>query len=583
MASVNGVQRAMSELVTSMSGGRRKLLFANFRGESYYLLFAVPAILLLVFFFFLPLWEVLQQSFGGSGGFTLDNYDKALNNDFYRMLWRNTLEYSVSTTLISLILGYPVAYYLASSSGRRRALVLVAVIIPFLTHFVAQTSIWRIVLGRRGWINETLVDTGIIAEPLEILFTRFAVMVGVVQTYLPFMILCIYAGMLGIPRGLTMVAAGLGATPFRNFRRVYLPLSMPGVWAGVLLVFVLSVGSFAAQDILGGIQNRGIASYLRGGGGLNAALAMLLLVAILALFFIFVRFIGFGPIYRAGEAFMRSAPVAVGEARGRRVVLGSVVALVGLYLLLPTFIVVILSFNDSSFVLFPPRGFTLRWYGTYFNGDDPQADWMGSTIRSLEIAVLVVILALVLGGLVSYGLVRGRYPGKPIINSLMLVPLVIPTVVIAEAIFRLYFFNEYMRSFMGTIPGFVFPHTVLALPYVVIILTATFRNADEVHEQAAMSLGANRFTTLRRIILPQILPGLAMAGFLAFLVSFNEAVIALFLKTRLFQTLPMNIWGGRVAEYGPMMGAASTIVMLIAVILLVGVIYLRRRTVRRTG
>ncbi len=80
---------------------------------------------------------------------------------------------------------------------------------------------------------------------------------------------------------------------------------------------------------------------------------------------------------------------------------------------------------------------------------------MGSTIRSLEIAVLVVILALVLGGLVSYGLVRGRYPGKPIINSLVLVPLIIPTVVIAGAIFRFYFFNEYMRSLMGTIPGFV--------------------------------------------------------------------------------------------------------------------------------
>ena len=583
MASVNGAQRAMSGLVTSMNGHRRKLLLANLREESYYLLLVVPAILLLVFFFFLPLWEVLQQSFGGSGELTLDNYDKALTNSFFRMLWRNTFEQSVSTTLISLMLGYPVAYYLASSSGRRRALVLMAVIIPFLTHFVAQTSIWRIVLGRRGWVNETLINVGIISEPLEILWTRFAVMVGMVQTYLPFMILCIYAGMLGIPRGLTKVAEGLGATPFKSFRRVYLPLSMPGVWAGVLLVFVLSVGSFAAQDILGNIQHRSIASYLRGGGGFNAALAMLLLVAILALFFIFVRFIGFRPLYRAGEAFMRSAPVAVGDARGRRVVLGIVVALVAFYLLLPTLLVIILSFNDSSFVWFPPRGFTLRWYGTYFKGDDPLADWIGSTITSLEIAVLVVILSLVLGGLVSYGLVRGRYRGKPIINSLMLVPLIIPTVVIAGAIFRFYFFNEYMRSLMGTIPGFVLPHTVLALPYVIIILTATFRNADEVHEQAAMSLGANRFTTFRRIILPQIIPGLAIAGFLAFLVSFNEVVIALFLKTRVFQTLPMNIWGGRVAEFAPMMGAASTIVLLMAVILLVGVIYLRRRVVRRTG
>ncbi|MFQ5875849.1 MAG: ABC transporter permease, partial [Dehalococcoidia bacterium] len=230
------------------------------------------------------------------------------------------------------------------------------------------------------------------------------------------------------------------------------------------------------------------------------------------------------------------------------------------------------------FVRFPPSDFTLTWYADYFNGDDPLVHWVGSTITSVETATLVALFSVLLGGLVSYSLVRGRFPGKPIINSLAIAPLIIPTVVTVVIIFRLYFFH--MNFLMGNVPGLAIPHTILALPYVVIILTATLRNVDEVQEHAAMSLGANRLTTLRRIIVPQMIPGLAIAAFLAFLVSFNEVVIALLLKTRTFQTLPMNIWNGRVGEFAPMMAAVSTLMLLAAVTFLVGALYFRRRSVR---
>jgi len=159
--------------------------------------------------------------------------------------------------------------------------------------------------------------------------------------------------------------------------------------------------------------------------------------------------------------------------------------------------------------------------------------------------------------------------------------LIVPTVVIGGSIFRLYFYNEQFRWLLGTIPGVVGPHVILALPYMVIVLAATLRGADETQEYTAMSLGANRFTTFRRVVIPQILPGVIIAGLLAFLVSFNEVVIALFLKTREFQTLPMNIWGGRTAEYAPMMAAASTLMMLAAGALLLGAVLSRRQLARR--
>ena len=553
------------------------------RWEGNTLLLLSPVILLLAIFFALPLARVLDASFGGSGPFTLDLYRKAVLGSIAQTWWEVTIEQTVITMGLCLLLGYPVAYYLASSTGRRRALVLIAVITPLLMHFVAQTSVWRLILGRRGWINEALTGTGIIDDPLSILFSGIAVEIGLVQTLLPFMVVCIYAGMRGIPRAYMMVANNLGAGPFRSFLRVYLPMSMPGVWAGILLVTVLTIGSFAAPDILGNTQHRGIASNLRGGGQFNSALAMVALAGVLVLYLAFVRWVGFKPLYQAGEALTGLRGEERVRPSRRRTLLGVGVGVICAYLLLPPITVIILSFSRSSFVIFPPRELTFRWYREYFTSADPLLDWIGSTVRSIEIGALVALLSLALGGVVSYALVRARLPGKGILNGIMISPLVVPTVVTAGAIFHLYFYSTTLRHLLGTLPGMVLPHTVLALPYVIIVLTATLRNIDPIQEWVALSLGANRWTTIRRILLPQMYPALAIAGFLAFLVSFNEVIVALMLKTRDYHTLPMNIWAGRTAEYGPMMAAVSALVLVGAAILLGGAWCVRRRMGREVS
>ena len=560
------------------NGEGRALLRAGWRRwDGNTLLVLSPVIALLAIFFVLPLVSVLEASFGGRGPFTLDLYEKAIFGPVSRVWWEITIEQTVVTTALCLVLGYPVAYYLATSDGWRRALVLMAVVIPFLTHFVAQTSIWRVVLGRKGWINEALGGLGIIDEPLSILFTGAAVEIGMVQTLLPFMVLCIYAGMRGIPRAFMMVANNLGAGPVRSFLRVYLPMSMPGVWAGILLVAVLTISSFAAPDILGNVPQRGIASHLRGGGQFNSALAVVALSGVLLFYLAFVRWVGFRPLYQAGEALTGLKGEERPRPSGRRALLGAGVGIICAYLLLPPLMVVLVSFSNSSFLVFPLRGFTLKWYGNYFTSADPLLDWPGSTVHSLEIAFLVTVLSLILGGIVSYALVRTRLPGKLALNSFAIAPLVVPTVVTAGALFHLFFHSSVLRHLLGTVPGIVFPHTVLALPYVVIVLTAAMRNIDPIQERVATSLGANRLTTIRRVLLPQLYPTLAIAGFLAFLVSFNEVIVALLLKTRGFTTLPMNIWSGRSADYGPMMSAVSVLVLVGAGVLLALVWTVRRR------
>ncbi len=555
--------------------GRSRSLQRFSREHSVYLLMLLPGTALFAYFFLYPLVNVIEDSFGSWSNLTFANYHRALTSAVYRGLWSSTLQFSFITTVSCLLLGYPLAYYLASSSGWRRALLLFVVAVPLITHFVPQTSIWRIVLGRNGWVNEALQAVGIIDEPLEMLFTRFSVTVSMVQILLPLMVLCVYVGMLRIPKGLNIAAQSLGAPPIRSFLRVYLPLSLPGIFAGCLLVLALSMGAYAAPDILGDVQHRGIASLLRVEGGFNSSLSMLLLTVVLLIYLMFIRFIGFKPLYPSGESAVQYVPETDRKSSLGRILLGAVATLIGLYMMLPSLVVVVLSFSRTTFLQFPPTDFTWKWYVTYFNGDDPLVDWLSSTLNSFETAAIASLAAVLLGLLVSYSLVRGRYPGKQIVGSLMLAPLVIPTVVLAGIIFRLYYFGR-LNFLMGTVPGLAVPHIMLALPFAIIILTAAFRNADETQELAAESLGANRLSRFRLIIFPQIYPGIGIALVVSFLISFNELVLAMTLKSPGFQTIPMNIWDARAGEFTPMATAVSTIMLALAIIVILAAVSIER-------
>ncbi|MFQ5934483.1 MAG: ABC transporter permease, partial [Dehalococcoidia bacterium] len=246
MIGIATAQRAISGLSSVRENGQGRLFFIRMKQEGYYLLLALPVLLLLIFFFIVPLFDVLRSSFGTNGEWTLRHYEAAIDLDFrgvdYLSIWRTTIQLSVVTTVGCIVLGYPVAYYLATSSGRARAIVLVMVIIPFITNLIAQTYAWRVILGRRGPVNDALQAIEVIGEPLELLFNRFSVNVGMVHIFLPFMILPMYAVMRGIPQSLPSIAEGLGASPFQSFKRVFLPMSMPGVFAGAMLVLILSAG-----------------------------------------------------------------------------------------------------------------------------------------------------------------------------------------------------------------------------------------------------------------------------------------------------------------------------------------------------
>ncbi len=236
--------------------------------------------------------------------------------------------------------------------------------------------------------------------------------------------------------------------------------------------------------------------------------------------------------------------------------------LVCFFLIMPNFIVVPISFSGARFLEFPPKQYSYQWYLNYFESEE----WLAATLTSFEVAFLVTILATTVGSLAAYGLIRGRFPGKSIINSFIISPMVTPVLVTAVAVYKIY--SD--LGLTGTLIGFTLAHTIMALPFVVIVMTANLRGINVEVEHAARNLGANRITTLRRVVIPLALPGMISAGLFAFLISFDELIIALFISSPTLSTLPKKLWDGIRTEINPTIAAVSTLLVLLSVIVLVG-------------
>jgi putative spermidine/putrescine transport system permease protein len=199
--------------------------------------------------------------------------------------------------VISLLLAYPVAYKLAALPPRWARVLLVLTLVPLFTAILARLYAWTILLGNQGVVNDALVATGLTDSPVDLLFTRTAVVVGMVHVMLPYMILILYSTMVGIDRSLLDAARSLGATRLQTFRRVFLPLSMPGVYAGCLLVFILSLGFFITPAVLGGPGDLTIATFVQQEvailqWGAATAMSVVLVVVTLVLFVFFDRLFG---------------------------------------------------------------------------------------------------------------------------------------------------------------------------------------------------------------------------------------------------------------------------------------------------
>ena len=260
-----------------------------------------PATFWLIAFFLLPLVFVAVASFmsRGSGGapiapLTLDQYTRTFTV-FGPVIWRS-LEVAAITTAISLLLGYPLAFFISRRRDPRvRLLLLFLVLLPFWTNFLVRTYALITLMQRDGLLNSLFQSLGLIAEPLQLLFTEGAVIVGLVYGYLPFMVLPIYASVERLDMRYVEAANDLGANDTRAFWKVVLPLTLPGVIAGCILVFIPTIGAFVTPDLMGGTRGLMIGNLIQsqfGGRGnipLGSAISMVLLVVVFVGVLIYTR------------------------------------------------------------------------------------------------------------------------------------------------------------------------------------------------------------------------------------------------------------------------------------------------------
>lgn len=219
----------------------------------------LPPLAMFLGLYLLPLVNLFVLSFfafdrvtGTLGGATLVNYTKVLGDPFYlEVLWR-TMRIGLLATVCSLVLGYPVAYVLARSRGRLRAYLTLGILAPLLVSVVVRTFGWLVILGPNGLVNSPLVGLGLVSEPLKLLYTETAIVLGLTHVFLSFMVLSIAAALGRIDPALLRAAQNLGANERQTFVRVVLPLSLPGVAAGCLIVFTLATSAFITPALLGG-------------------------------------------------------------------------------------------------------------------------------------------------------------------------------------------------------------------------------------------------------------------------------------------------------------------------------------------
>jgi len=252
------------------------------------LLLCVPAIAFIVVLLGIPTGWLFYLSFFDHQGFTLAHYERLLTPSYLRTM-QTTVKVSVTVTLLTLAVGYPLAYLLSQLPRRVGNLLLLFVIIPFWTPLLVRTYGWMVILQRHGLVNETLIDLGIVREPMALMHNFTGTVIGTMHVMLPFLVLPLLGSMRAIDPWSLRAAATLGAGPARVFWTVFFPQSLPGLFAGCVLIFVLCIGFYITPALLGGghvlmwAERIAVTVNVHGNWGVASALGVVLLVSTLVL------------------------------------------------------------------------------------------------------------------------------------------------------------------------------------------------------------------------------------------------------------------------------------------------------------
>ena len=265
---------------------------------------SMPALLAILIVVFLPIFWLSSLSFyNAAGALSMENYARIFESALYRRTFVVTFQISIAVTVICVLLGYPLCYWLTKLPDRTSAILMVFVLVPFWTSVLVRTYAWLVLLQRNGIINSSLIWLGVIEEPLQLAHNLTGSIIGMVHIMLPFLILPLYAIMRGIDTDLVRAAVGLGSSPRKAFWHVFFPMSLPGLFAGIVLVFILSLGFYVTPALLGGGRVQMLAQRIEStitvysNWGAASALGVVLLLLALVMIWLMNRVFGLDKLF----------------------------------------------------------------------------------------------------------------------------------------------------------------------------------------------------------------------------------------------------------------------------------------------
>jgi len=495
---------------------------------------ALPIITLVVYSFWTQDYVTLDKTF------TLANYQSFFAKGFYgSLLWRS-VTLSATVTLITILLAYPVAYFLAFRVKKNIMTWLILINLPFWTSYLLRVLAWKIMLGNNGVINSTLLELGCIQGPLEyLLYSRFAVTLTLVHAWAAFAILPIYLSLSKIDRSLLEASADLGESPVRTFLRVTLPLSMPGVIAAAVIEFIPTVGDYITPMMVGGPKGimfgQIIAAQFAEANNMpmGAALTIIMMITVTTLAVTFVWLAQRGTVKRREMETVVASTDSGTTTKRRFSPLLVYVILYLMFLYIPSLTLPIFSFNDSIQMVLPLKNFTVRWYVEMVN----QPGLMAALGNSFKVALPVAIISTSLATIAARTMTRYRLPGRTLAMSFILLPMVMPGIILAVGIL--------VVAIAAGVPLSLWTigvaHVVATLPFSMLVVMARLEGFNKSLEESALDLGENGWMTFWRITFPLILPAVGAALLLSFTASFDEFLFALFLGGN-DVTLPVFMW-----------------------------------------
>lgn len=561
-----------------------------------------PALAFFAMFYLWPLTDMARLSVDTQPAWKF--YARVFEVPLYGDSLVRTLSIAATVAGLCALFGYPTALLIHRSRGWLRWLLLSTVVLPYFISILIRTYSWMVLLGRNGPINKLLLALNLIDEPLSLIYTRAAVLASMSAVLLPLLVLTVLGALTKLDSSLERAARAHGASRLATFWEVTFPLTLPALCAASLLIFISALGFFITPSLVGGPGDQMFAMHITqqadflASGGFLQALAMVLLMITLLVIALAGRLLGLQFIwggrrtsspgndrlrtYRLPLVFLpmrhslsdlgvmllrlaNALPDWISSWCSRALAWAALLALV-----LPITIGALISFSRAVYMTFPPPGYSWRWYVQFF-GD---TGWMQALGTSLLIATGATIISVALGIPAAYALVRATLRAKTAWMTLFVGPLVVPPVVLGLSLYSLYL----QLNLVGSLWALAAAHAIGGIPLVIVMVAASLQSVDIRQEHAAAVHGASPWLVFLHVTLPAISPSVLAAAFFAFLHSFDDLVLSMFLSSARVTTLPLRLWGNVNYKLDPMPSVVATLeVALIAAGLLILYAFMRSR------